>query len=307
LSFGGEMKRFKYESMLEILTWCEDSISKLDSSDILDFQIPDSNLPNSPYPYYSFSTWGDLATLLFCRMLTPHIDGDFITIRFQKLDISNSFHKDIIATDRERYGIESKFAQIDKIGKPTFLFAYREALLSVKIAQKSQILNLGINSGDEFKFIRDILSKDIYDSINFVGIDYSLSAIQRAKERFDKKNNRFYCQDINHLSKLDLPKSDLIISIGTLQSRDIEFKPLFMSLVQNYLTDDGSMILGFPNSRWIDGEMIYGAMAKNYSYSEMSVLYKDVNFCKKYLQQKKFRVTITGKDYIFLTATSIRK
>ncbi|MEA2019584.1 MAG: methyltransferase, partial [Campylobacterota bacterium] len=40
---------------------------------------------------------------------------------------------------------------------------------------------------------------------------------------------------------------------------------------------------------------------------EMSNLYKDVNFCKKYLQQKKFRVTITGKDYIFLTATSIRK
>ena len=28
---------------------------------------------------------------------------------------------------------------------------------------------------------------------------------------------------------------------------------------------------------------------------------------KKYLQQKKFRVTVTGKDYIFMTATSIRK
>jgi hypothetical protein len=78
-----------------------------------------------------------------------------------------------------------------------------------------------------------------------------------------------------------------------------------MDVVQNRLKRDGAMILGFPNCRWIDGEMIYGAMMKNYSFSEMSNLYKDVNFAKKYLQQKKFRVTITGKDYIFVTATSI--
>lgn len=80
-----------------------------------------------------------------------------------------------------------------------------------------------------------------------------------------------------------------------------------MSLVQNYLEDKGSVILGFPNCRWIDGEMIYGAKAPNYVYSELSILFNDVIFCKKYLQQKKYRVTITGKDYIFLTATSIKK
>ena len=47
-------------------------------------------------------------------------------------------------------------------------------------------------------------------------------------------------------------------------------------LIQNYLEDKGSIILGFPNCRWINGEMIYGAKAANYSYSEQSVLYKDV-------------------------------
>jgi hypothetical protein len=80
-----------------------------------------------------------------------------------------------------------------------------------------------------------------------------------------------------------------------------------MNIVQNYLKKDGSMILGFPNCRWIDGEMIYGAQPPNYNFSEMSILYNDVIFCKKYLQQKKYRVTITGKEYIFLTATSILK
>jgi hypothetical protein len=78
-----------------------------------------------------------------------------------------------------------------------------------------------------------------------------------------------------------------------------------MNIIQNYLYKNGSIILGFPNCRWIDGEMITGAKSKNYSFPEMSVLVKDIYFCKKYLQQKKFRVTITGKDYLFLTATSI--
>ncbi len=78
-----------------------------------------------------------------------------------------------------------------------------------------------------------------------------------------------------------------------------------MSLVQHYLEKDAAIILGFPNSRWIGGEMIYGAKAPNYAMSEMSLLFNDVMFCKKYLQQKKFRVTLTGKQYIFLTATKI--
>jgi len=300
------MKRFTYESMLKIVEWCEDGISKLDTPDTLSFQVPNQDIPNLPYPYHSFRVWGDLATLLFCRMLTPYIDNSgFVVIRFQKLDRDNSFHIKNPISDRERYGIESKFTEIDKNSQPTFLFAYREALRSVKVAQKRQILNLGINSGDEFEFIRDILPYDIYKGIQFIGIDYSQSAIHRAEERFDDSNSRFYCHDINNLSELNLPKSDLIISIGTLQSRDIEFKPLFMSLVQNYLSDDGSMILAFPNSRWIDGEMIYGAKAPNYKNSELSLTIKDIYFCKKYLQQHKFRVTITGREYLFLTATKI--
>jgi hypothetical protein len=80
-----------------------------------------------------------------------------------------------------------------------------------------------------------------------------------------------------------------------------------MDIIQNYLEKDGALIMGFPNCRWYDGQMIYGASAPNYNFSEMSILYNDVIFCKKYLQQKKFRVTLTGKEYIFLTATSIRK
>ena len=103
-------------------------------------------------------------------------------------------------------------------------------------------------------------------------------------------------------SKLELCKVPiLIIKSNFASSKDAK------SLIQNQLEKQGAIILGFPNCRWIDGDMVYGAKAPNYNFSEMSILYNDVIFCKKYLQQKKFRVTITGKDYIFLTGTSIRK
>jgi len=180
---------------------------------------------------------------------------------------------------------------------------YIKALKNVNLDKRKKILNLGINSGDEFGVIKKI-SKN-FDELELLGIDYCSSAIDQAKQNFKDNNISFIKGDINDLDSLKLEKYDLIITIGTLQSKNINFNEKFMQIVQNYLKKDGAMILGFPNCRWIENEMIYGAKAKNYNFSEMSLLYKDVMFCKKYLQQKKFRVTITGKDYIFLTATSI--
>jgi len=189
--------------------------------------------------------------------------------------------------------------------EPAFLYYYDQALTNVKLENKSRILNLGVNRGDEFEVIKNRLDRNIYKNIEFIGIDHSKTAIVYAKTQFKENNVAFYTEDINHIDRLNLGKFDLLISIGTLQSPSINFKPFLMSLVQNYLTKNSAIILGFPNSRWIGGEMIYGAKAPNYVMSEMSLLFNDVIFCKKYLQQKKYRVTITGKQYIFLTATKI--
>jgi len=232
--------------------------------------------------------------------LTPKvINQNLIELTFKKLNPNNSFHIKKIENKSEKYGKESLFFSINKNEEPTFLLAYKRALEAVKIENRKDILNLGINKGDEFELIENI------NKNRLVGIDHSKSALDVAKERFGDKNYLFIREDINNIDKLNLGRFDLIISIGTLQSPSINFKPFFMSLIQNYLTSNGAIILGFPNSRWIDYELIYGAKAPNYSYSEMSLVFNDIIFCKKYLQQKKFRVTITGREYLFLTATKI--
>ena len=309
------MKKFTKESMLQIVQVLKE---ELDKNDLYEFEVlnPDSfdskyagelvEVDNQEYIYRGYKAWNDLAQKLFCKMLTPIITSkNCIKIRIKKLNSNESFHNK--NSDKElKYGVESTFFTINKNEEPEVLLSYLEALKNVKVNSRKRVLNLGVNKAEEFEIIQSIC--DDFSNLELVGIDYCESAISFAKEKFkDKENVSFYCHDINKLDELDLGQFDLIISIGTLQSSNLDFNKIFMDIVQKYLKKDGSIILGFPNCRWIDGEMVYGAKAPNYSFSEMSILYKDAFFCKKYLQQKKFRVTLTGKYYIFLTATSIRK
>lgn len=312
------MLNFTSQTMLEITTILEEKIDNFNTHDIIEFEIlnPDIessiysgniiNINEQNYIYRDYKSWTDLASILQCKMLTPTFLSDsLVSIRYQKLNQDSSFHKDMNDVAL-KYGADSTFSKIHKMEEPSFFHYYKQALVNVKLNKRLRILNLGVNSGDEFELISE-LAQD-FDSLELIGIDYCDSAIQIAKTKFkDMQNISFYTHDITDLESLNIGTFDLIISIGTLQSSNLEFNPLFMSIVQNQLNKDGAMILGFPNCRWLDGAMIYGAYAKHYSFSEMSNVYKDVVFCKKYLQQKKFRVTITGKEYIFLTATSIRK
>ena len=296
----------------------ESRLQNLISKDIIEFEVLNPDYVDSTYSgnilqindifylYHGYKAWSDLAHILKCRMLTPLVkESHLVVIRYQKLNPDISFHAE--TTDVEsKYGLDSIFSQIHKMQEPAFLYYYKQALANVHINKRLRILNLGVNSGDEFECIQEYASN--FENLELVGVDYCSSAIKHAKIKFsDTDNISLYTQDINDLDALNLGQFDLIISIGTLQSSNLDFNPLFMSIVQKQLKKDGALILGFPNCRWLDGEMIYGARAKHYAFSEMSLVYKDAIFCKKYLQQKKFRVTITGKDYIFLTATSIRK
>lgn len=307
------MKRFTSEPLTEILAWVEGSIKE---NSTVTFEVLNPDVGRGHYAgevlscggigylYRSYKAWSDLGELLFCRMLTPKPLNEYtVAITYEKLDLSDSFHRS--GEKEEKYGTTSRFARVHKNEEPAFLNAYLRALRSVKVGEKKRILNLGINTGDEFDLIRRILPDEAYRNLTLVGVDYSHSAISAAKDRFSEGNTLFYAHDINDLASLELGRFDLIITIGTLQSSTLEFKSLFASLVQEYLTPSGALIVGFPNCRWMGGEMIYGAKAPNYPYSEMSILIKDIYYCKKYLQQKKFRVTLTGKEYLFLTATKL--
>jgi len=293
-------------------------ILKADKSDLLTFHVLNPDLASGLYAgetiewkghhyiHHSLKAWSSLAELLGYRMLIPKTEPEYIvSIRYQKLQIASSFHADHADDITEKYGDHSIFSRINKLEEPTFVWHYLHALRAVKVAQRKSILNLGINKGYEFLGIRHILSPEKFLSIPMIGVDHSVSAIKRAHSILPYPNIVLHCHDINDLHSLNLFRQDLIISISTLQSPAINTKVIVMELVQKYLSRDGALILGFPNARWSDGELIHGARAPNYPYPEMSLLIKDIYWIKKYLQQHKFRVTITGKEYLFVTATKI--
>jgi cyclopropane fatty-acyl-phospholipid synthase-like methyltransferase len=248
-------------------------------------------------------SWVDISDHFYCKLISiENKKNDIVEVKLKKLNPHNSFHND--AKNNEKYCTNSLFNKIDKNQKPAFLLHYLKALENVQVDTRLRILNLGVNTGGEFEVIKQI-SNNLRNQY-LLGIDYSNSAIEKAKELFKEPNIEFITYDINDLEQLNLEPFDLIITIGTIQSATDNFNKLFMKIVQSMLKKSGAIIMGFPNCRWIDNSMVYGANPKNYNFPEMSVLYKDVIFCKKYLQQKKFRVTITGKEYIFLTATAIK-
>lgn len=303
---------FTTHSMQEILPLVQDALhlqnkialTVLNPDEATEYAGTKVVIEGKTYIYRSLKTWMDLAELLHCKMTLPRV-STFPMVTFEMVKLSTeSFHESPKA--HEKYGTSSVFAQVHKMEEASFFYYYDQALDNVNIAKRRRILNLGINRGDEFVVIRKKLESETFHDIQCVGVDHSTSAIDYAKARFPQKNMTFYTEDINAIDSLRLGRFDLLISIGTLQSPSIPFKPFFMKLVQEYLTSDAAIILGFPNSRWLGGEMIYGAKAPNYAMSEQSLLYNDVIFCKKYLQQKKYRVTITGKHYVFLTATKIQ-
>ena len=306
---------FYTQSMQDIITALQE---KLATEETISFLVlnPDHGegyagttieIASVSYTYRSLKSWMDLAELLKCKMLLPkESQYPLVELRFKKLEAASSFHLDTLSNKKEKYGVTSKFFTIHKMEEPAFIYYYQQALKNVTLEKRTRILDLGVNRGDEFEVIKKNLNIHQYDKMELVGIDHSATAIEYAQGRFPEENVSFHAFDINKLDDLDLGTFELLISIGTLQSPEINFKPFFMKMVQEYLNKkDAALILGFPNSRWIGGEMVYGAKAPNYAMSEMSLLFNDVIFCKKYLQQKKYRVTITGKHYLFLTATKI--
>ena len=291
------MKKNKniFKNSYEILTFFKNKEFKFD-------EILNITIELELYEQLGIKAFVDLAQIYKMKLLyINNEDEQDVKLSFKKLNEQNSFHNS--KQDDEKYGVESEFFNIDKISQFSFLYHFQEALNFCDIKSKKRVLNLGINKGDEFEVIQNMLGAKEFESKEFVGIDYSSSIIEYAQDKFP--HAKMIKADINKLDKIDIGKFNMIISIGTLQSSNINFNPTFMSLYQNYLEKDGAIILGFPNCRWVDGEMVYGAEVPNYNFSEMGLVLKDIHFCKKYLQQKGYRVVITGKDYLFLSARKI--
>jgi trans-aconitate methyltransferase len=161
------------------------------------------------------------------------------------------------------------------------------------------VLDLGVNTGDELAVLARLVPEP-----EVVGIDHSASALAVARARFPAF--RFVEADFGQLAALALGRFDLVLSLNTLQSPGIDDREVLRQIVQHHLAPRGAVILGLPNSRYVDGELSYGARMKNFRQPELGLLIKDIGFYRKYLQQHGRQVFVTGKHYVLVTGVAAR-
>jgi hypothetical protein len=302
---------FTDQPLYHIYSILKKELGKADTNDIVSFEVIDPDVSNEfsgtlisisgeKYVYRPFKVWVDLAEILHCRIMTPkNSEKNRILIRYKPLNMNKSWHNNSGVHITERYGDESDFSKIFKFEEPYFLNDYLRAIKEVRVEAGMNVLDLGINRGDEFCIFSETFP-EISKTITFTGIDHCKSALKTAAKRMPCDNHRFINEDITKLESLNLQKQDIVISIGTLQSPEIDGKSVFRYIIQNLIRPEGSVILGFPNSRYIDCEVVYGAKTKNYTESNLNLLIKDISFYKKYLQQHGYKVLTFGKYYVFL-------
>lgn len=294
------LREFRSEPLLAI-------IAHLEAHGSCAIAVPDPDLGRGRYPgerivhagqpliHRPFRTWVDLAERLGLRLLTPRpLAAPLIELRFERLDPHGRLRP--AADDpTERYGALSEFARISKPEDPSFVLDLRDALDRIRLAPGARVLDLGVNTGDELGLLRDLG----VTGVELVGVDHSASALDVARSRFPDAT--LIEADLNSLPTHALGRFELVLSIGTLQSPGIDDRELIRRIVQDHLAPTGAVILGFPNSRYLDGELEHGTRMKNFRQPELGLLIKDVAFYRKYLQQHGKQVFVTGKYEVLIT------
>lgn len=304
-------RRFHDEPLILILRHLKATLAEAGGVRI---EVPDPDLGRGAYPgervgpgqglvHRPLRSWCDLAEGLACRLLTPRgVDATHVSLTFEPLGPEASWHAGGTSSEdvspQERYGADSDFARVRKLEDAGFLLPWLEALGRVRLPGGARVLDLGVNRGDELAAFAWLEGAP---DVTFVGVDHSASALAEARARFPDARHAFLAADLNALPE-GLGRFHLVVSVGTLQSPGVDDHALLRALVQEHLEPEATLVLGFPNSRFRDGEVVYGARVRNLRESDLSLVVKDLSFYRRYLHQHGFRTYLGGKYDLLLTA-----
>jgi SAM-dependent methyltransferase len=283
---------FRTESLVDIIRWIERTAD-------VRFSVLDPDRGRGHYAgeivegcvYRPWRVWTELAQRMGMRMLTPRAaNAPLVELAFERL-AARRWQPADGAT--ERYGAGSGFERIHKLEDPYFVLDLEQALARVALAPGARVLDLGCNTADVLAMLPA--------NVERVGVDHSASALAIARARLPQA--RFIAADVAQLSEvgLELGRFDLVISIGLLQSGAIDDRALLRQVVQDLLSPTGAVIFGWPNCRYVDGEVDYGARIVNLSEPELGLVIKDIAFYRKYLAQHGRQVFVFGKNYVLIS------
>lgn len=263
------------------------------------FSVPDPDLGVGRYAgeatphglHRPWQVWTDLADLLGAHLLTPGRVGE------GRVRVRLRAWADVPDPDAAGYGAQGDWARVDKLEDPVFLLTLVEALRRVNPPAGGRALALGVNRGREL----DALALAFGDrELGVLGLDLDETALAAARVRHPAAT--FQALDVTTLPVPELGRFDLVLALSLLHSPAVRQDVLLAAVCRQHLTPTGGLILGYPNARYRDGTLSYGARLRNFARPDLSLLAADVTDARRGLQKRGFKVFVTGKYEALVTA-----
>lgn len=281
------------EPLSELLPWIRGALAGGEAR----LRVPDPALGAGLYDgerlggrrHRAWQVWTDLADTLGAHLAVEEVAGGWATLslrpRARRAD-----------PDASGYGADSEWQRVNKFEDPVFLLTFLEALERAAPPPGGRVLALGLGSGRELAGLELAFPGR---ALEVVGLDTDASALDLARARFPAAT--FAPRDVRTLPDPALGAFDLILSLSLLQSPSLR-KDVLLAALRRQLAPGGALILGFPNARYRDGALSYGARLRNFARPDLSLLCSDVADVRRRLHGKGFRVYVTGKYEVLVTA-----
>ena len=289
--------------MIEIVRWARLQLAR--GVQALELVVPDPDAGAGAWPgaarpdgapQRDWRAWLDLAELLGCRCCTPVALGDGpVLVRFERLGQEAAWHGGV--SGPERYAGADGFAQVHKLEQPGFLVPLLAALERTRPSDGGRVLVLGCHRGDEIEALSWLEPSP--RGLEVVGVDHAPGPLAQARRRFP--DARFLERDVRDLPET-LGRFELVLAIAVLQGPGVDDKTLLRRLVQHHLQPRAGLVLGFPNSRFRDGAVVWGARTRNYAEPDLSLVVRDLAAHRRYLHQHGFASHLGGRYDLLLSA-----
>lgn len=289
--------------MIEIVRWARARLAR--GAQALEMVVPDPDAAAGAWPgaerpdgapQRDWRAWLDLAELLGCRCCTPvALGGGPVLVRFERLGPEAAWHGH--APGPERYVGADGFEQVRKLEQAAFLVPLLAALERTRPPDGGRVLVLGCHRGDEIEALSWLEPPP--RGLDVVGVDHAPGPLAQARRRFPAA--RFLERDVRDLPEA-LGRFELVLAIAVVQGPGVDDKALLRRVVQHHLQPRAGLVLGFPNSRFRGGAVVWGARTRNYAEPDLSLVVRDLAAHRRYLHQHGFATHVGGHYDLLLSA-----
>jgi len=266
---------------------------------------------NGRWIYRPWRQFLDMAELADCYLHLPRRVGSLLLLEFEAIEKKSSWKNDPRRGQEksaeeydDKYGVHSLYNRFNRFEEPWVADEMLHAFDRARLRPADRVLSIGVNSGKELELFREWNNGKLFDKLEFTGIDIAPSAIEEARQRLPYDNFSFVAADLRDLESLELPPQNLIMAISVFQSSSLLRDQLLTYMVRHLAAERCTFLIGFPDSRYARLRLLQGAATAHNARPDYTKLVKDLRYYSRYFSSHRYRVTLGGRYYVILTASS---